>query len=479
MSVAVVALRLRAGGVTVPAFTEVLRISVEDIPQIASKMIAIRRVIGRFFIDANSSVKILIRKNASVVGSAKIMKATWILAGISLAVILSACNNDDEGRTLRVPADYSTIQAAVDDAQEGDLILIDEGVYHESVTVAQNGIVIRGVDRNEVILDGKYILADGIRVTGANRVAVENMTARNYLVNGFYWTKAVGFRGSYLTAVRNGYYGIYAFDARGGVFEHSYASGSYDAGFYIGQCIPCDAVITDSIAEFNGLGYSGTNASRNVIITRSIFRLNRVGIMPNSGDYEKYAPQRESIFVANLVYSNNNFDAPAFQQIAVATGNGIVIAGGVDDLVLRNKVWDHDVAGIAIIPNILGTSFPATGNVVRDNDVSRSGMADLALAENETSSNCFANNAFTSSMPRSIESAHSCGTSTGIGKTYFPVAEVLKRQLPPSPNNQTVKDPPRQPNMPGARSTKRRPASATPPTVDIERVELPTIPKDS
>ena len=69
------------------------------------------------------------------------------------------------------------------------------------------------------------------------------MTARNYTGNGFFWTGVDGYRGSYLTAYRNGDYGIYAFDSVNGQFDHSYASGSPDAGFYIGQCFPCDAVI--------------------------------------------------------------------------------------------------------------------------------------------------------------------------------------------------------------------------------------------
>ena len=69
----------------------------------------------------------------------------------------------------------------------------------------------------------------------------------------------LGYRGSYLTAYRNGDYGLYAFDSQWGQFDNSYASGSPDAGFYIGQCDPCHALITDVIAEHNQLGYSGTN----------------------------------------------------------------------------------------------------------------------------------------------------------------------------------------------------------------------------
>ena len=402
------------------------------------------------------------------------MFARLFLGVVCASVVASSCAADISGKTLLVPQDFATIQQAVDVAQPGDLVLVDKGIYNESVTVKTNDIVIRGVDRNEVILDGNYSLTDGIRVAGANGVAVENITARNYAVNGFYWIGTRGFRGSYLTAVRNGFYGIYAFDSRGGVFEHSYATGSYDAGFYIGQCIPCDAVITDSIAEVNGLGYSGTNASENVIITNSIFRFNRVGIMPNSGDYEKYAPQRDAVFVGNKVYSNNNLDAPAFPQIAPATGNGIVIAGGIGNLVEHNAVWDHDNAGIAVIPNILGTSFPAKSNVVRNNDISDSRLADLAIAETEEASNCFEGNSFSLSMPRSIETTRPCVGATQVGTTFFPIADVLGRPLPPSPNVQTVKDPPRQPNMPNARSKKRQSASATPPKIDLDRIVTPS-----
>ena len=78
-----------------------------------------------------------------------------------------------------------------------------------------------------------------------------------------------------------------------GVFEHSSPSGSPDAGFYIGQCYPCDAVIDDVVSEKNGLGYSGTNSGGDLTIVNSVFRNNRAGIVPNSGAYEGCAPSRK------------------------------------------------------------------------------------------------------------------------------------------------------------------------------------------
>ncbi len=176
------------------------------------------------------------------------------------------------GTTLRVPDDHDTIQGAVDAAEPGDLILVSPGVYKEGVEVprGKDGITIRGLDRDEVILDGEFGRANGIQVVKANGVVIENMTAQNYTKNGFFWTGVVGYRGSYLTAVRNGDYGIYAFESTRGQLEHSYASGSPDAGFYIGGCYPCDAVITNVVSEWNGLGYSGTNAGGNLVIANSV-----------------------------------------------------------------------------------------------------------------------------------------------------------------------------------------------------------------
>src|SRR5262249_40806310 len=47
---------------------------------------------------------------------------------------------------LHVPADYATIQQAVDAAQANDLVLVAAGVYHEAVLVRSAGITIRGED---------------------------------------------------------------------------------------------------------------------------------------------------------------------------------------------------------------------------------------------------------------------------------------------------------------------------------------------
>ena len=251
---------------------------------------------------------------------------------------------------IAVPADYATIQEAVDAAAPGDLILISPGTYYEAVNVGTDNLTIRGLDRNTVVLDGEFELDNGIRVLGADGVAIENMTAMNYTNNGFFWTGVTGYRGSYLTAWRNGDYGVYAFDSVKGQLDNSYAAGSPDAGFYIGECYPCDSVIDNVVSEHNGLGYSGTNSGGNLLIVNSRFNNNRAGIVPNSGSYELCYPERETTIVGNLVYSNNQPDTPAIDVAILAMGNGILSAGGVANVIERNRVWDHNRLGIGLVP---------------------------------------------------------------------------------------------------------------------------------
>jgi plastocyanin len=325
---------------------------------------------------------------------------------------------------LRVPEDYPTIQSAVNAARAGDLVSIAPGVYHEAVTVKTPDLTIRGRDRNTVILDGEFRRDDGFEVL-ADNVIVENMTARHYVGNGFYWTGVKGFRGSYLTAYANGDYGLYAYGSNTGQFDHDFAAGHPDSGFYIGYCHPCRAVIADVISEGNSLGYSGTNAGGDLIIRDSIWRNNMGGIVPNTLDSEPDPPEDGTTIMHNLVENNNNYNAPTEIYGYPTIGNGIVIAGGNNNVITDNTVNGHIYYGILIVPNIDKNLWEPGGNIVEHNTITRSGIADLALSALSARDNCFSNNTASRTVPPLLQFTHACGSLSAYAGGGDPSVSVV------------------------------------------------------
>ena len=164
---------------------------------------------------------------------------------------------------------------------------------------------LRGMNRNSVIVDGTKsgpacsraqadqnfgpsssngpLGSNGVMVWKANGVWVQNMTACNFLGgagaagNEFWWNGGdesgqiggYGFLGSYLNATSTYYqdetsaaqYGIFSSNWTGGTWNNTYASNFNDSGYYIGACQQvCDQTVIKAWAEFNALGYSGSNS---------------------------------------------------------------------------------------------------------------------------------------------------------------------------------------------------------------------------
>ncbi len=359
----------------------------------------------------------------------RLILGTVVLAVLGVAVSVSVFgagrSSAAGGRLLLVPQQYKSIGDAVAAAKPDDFILVGPGTYHEAITVKTPHVTIRGVDRNAVVLDGEHKRTDGVYVDEANGVEVDNMTARNYQRNGFWWDGVTGYAGRFLTAQNSVSYGVYAFDSTIGEFSDDEASGHGDSGFYVGQCFDCKALITRVHSFNNSLGYSGTNAG-GVVITDSEWDNNMAGIVPNTLSSEEDYPQggkTGNTISGNNVHDNNNRTAPATFAIGPVNppiGIGIEIAGGWNNIVQGNRVRGEDHYGIAL--HWLTT--PEVGNQIRSNDVKGSGKdADLSW-DGVGANNCWEGNAGASSYPPAIETTNTCAAG-GLPVGGDPASGIL------------------------------------------------------
>ena len=294
------------------------------------------------------------------------------------------------------PGGYTTIQEAVDDAQPGDVVYVSPGVYQESVTVTSPGITVRGASRDSVILEGGSVLSDGFLVV-ADGVSLESMTAQHYTSNGFAFSDVDGFRMFDLRSIDNAVYGLYAIRSKNGDISYSEASGSGDAGFYIGETWECNCDVHHNVAYGNLLGYSGT-ANSYVKIRDNHFYENRAGIVPNVLPQEfgfdteamrLYGTQVRTEIYGNWIHDNNNMSAPeqgTWETAHIPAGVGIMVAGGWMNDIHDNRIENNTLWGVSVF---WLTTF-ARGNYVHDNEISGSRVGIWWDEGGED--NCFADN---------------------------------------------------------------------------------------
>jgi Right handed beta helix region len=407
-------------------------------------------------------------------GGAHVIRAVYAAGvALALAIALSGCGGDSGWTARDVPEEYPTIQAAVDAAQPGDLVRIGPGTYHEQVVVgpAKRDVVLRGTDRNRVVLDGD----NGARYVGiavhADGVAVENLTVRGFASDGVLFTPAKGaskplnaWRASFVTAANNGLHGIDALGARGGTIDHVFASGHGAAGLRIGHCQPCDSLVTESVAERGMAGFEGTDSGGNIVVARSLFRDNRVGVLLVSAGKEEPFHQQDTTVVGNVIADNANQFAPGRGE---SFGVGVLVRGGRRDGLARNRITGHPGAGVLLTAS---DDAPAAEDSVQGNVLDHNGV-DLALAPRDgqrtSKGSCFAQNRFRTSLPGDIEKVLPCQSDVPVSTDdpQLPTA-------PPGVDWRSVRLPAPQPSLPEADAGKPKPARR-PGRIDVARVGVP------
>ena len=384
----------------------------------------------------------------------------------SLLGLAGAASPFASASEIRVPEDAPTLQLGIEQASPGDTIVLSAGTYAGGVIVPRekHDITISGVDRNEVVFDGADRRKNGI-VVHADGVSIVNLSAHNFLRNGFYWEGADRFRASYVTVWNVREYGVYVEDGERGVVDNAYVSGAARAAYYVGECRPCQATISRVVARLSAVGYSGTNAT-GVVIRDSVWDRNGAGIVPNTYANEALSPQARSTIVGNTITDSGRARVPIRTALAGFVGIGIAIAGGNENTVSRNRVNGSQRYGIAVFPTarfvVFAPGVPEPGppwrprrNRISQNVVTGSGRADLALAQGSGNGNCFTANRAARALPRGLQTP-TCARASAAGDPSVAadltrpvrvmVERTISRRRPPSYASMPL--PPPQPNMP-------------------------------
>ena len=162
-----------------------------------------------------------------------------------------------------------SIQAAVDAAKPGDTVVVLPGTYREAVCVTTDGIDLRG--EGAVILPPAEapqtpcaVIPAGIILAGQIDFATGNVAdpITDVRVSGF---RVKGFEASGIlllggedvdivenTAIDNEEYGIARFFSTGGTMRANRATGSEEAGLYLGDSPNANATIVGNTAWDNG-----------------------------------------------------------------------------------------------------------------------------------------------------------------------------------------------------------------------------------
>ena len=98
-----------------------------------------------------------------------------IVAGCGIPVVppteQSNIGNLTRATTINVPANYSTIQEAINAASDGDTIIVAAGTYNERVVI-NKPLTLQGENRDTTIIDGTGMTVTGIPPYGNNGILI-------------------------------------------------------------------------------------------------------------------------------------------------------------------------------------------------------------------------------------------------------------------------------------------------------------------
>ncbi len=319
----------------------------------------------------------------------------------------------------------SSIQAAVEAANNGEIILVEGGIYKEALTVNKAGIQIIGLscfNTEKVIIQNPGEEENGITVGDAgDGFVLRNVTIKDFKENGVFMNGADNYILSHVVTIHNGEYGLFPIFCKGGLIEYCSSTGHTDTGIYVGQS---DGTVMENNIVFGNVNGLEIENSSNVRASNNKAFDNVCGLLVVLLPGLSTKTSSDIVVNNNKIYGNNHINFAGKEggfEAFVPSGSGILVVGVDNVMVKNNDIKDNNFVGVATVSSLLlGTiaGLPpeafadiepnVDGAKITNNILTHNGAAppvglplpgvDL-LWDGEGINNCWSGNQFSSSYP--------------------------------------------------------------------------------
>jgi parallel beta-helix repeat protein len=300
-----------------------------------------------------------------------------------------------------------SIQAAVDAAAPGTVIVLDPGTYAQAVTVSRPGIFIAGRGGpGAVVITNPGGADNGVHVEpGGDGFGLVGVSVEGFGSNGVILEGVRGFTLLDVAASDDGDYGLFPVLSSLGLVAGCTAAGNRDTGVYVGQSM--GVAVLGNVARGNVNGFEVENSVGTLVAGNAALD-NTLGVLVDLLPGLNFPFSFGTAVAGNLVAANNhaNFGSPSDITSLEPPGVGVFVLGADGTAVADNFVLGNQTIGVGVgsslVLNVLGGISMAgiqplpIGNRVQGNAVAGAG-ADL-LWDGLGVANCWSDNAFRTSL---------------------------------------------------------------------------------
>ncbi len=233
---------------------------------------------------------------------------------------------------LKVPSAYSTIQAAIDVASNGDTVLVADGLYKENLKIDSKKIMLIGESRDKTIIDGqnKESVIDYFGYIDGNWKPEIPVKIKNFTIQNGKGPGGGNFGGGIQLSLSSTNYFLDNL-----IIQHNTAGGVGPEG------------------GGGGVSFTPGQGTDSLSVNRTIFRHNS----PGPSEYGAlFAGNNDHVFVNNCLFYHNkiafgggNFSKTMFRIFSSTIAKNKEVAGGaIYDLEFTNSIVYHNEE-----PNVL------------------------------------------------------------------------------------------------------------------------------